>query len=109
MIKKIHIIVILILLLSAINTPCFADTAGNKLTRGAANIFTGWLEIPLNMYQTSINENPFLGITLGFAKGIGMTIVRTCVGAYELATFPFPFPEDYKPLMEPEYVFQKEI
>ena len=34
-----------------------------------------------------------------------MSIVRTGAGIYEIATFPFPLPENYKPILEPEYVF----
>ena len=40
-------------------------------------------------------------------KGIGMTLVRTGAGIFEVATFPFPVPEAYKPVIEPEYVFDK--
>ena len=42
------------------------------------------------------------------AKGIGMTIVRTGAGIYEVVTFPFPIPEDYGPVLEPEFVFSEE-
>jgi len=40
------------------------------------------------------------------AKGVGMTIVRTGAGVYETVTFPFPIPEGYTPVIEPEYVMQ---
>ena len=66
-----------------------------KLSRGLANILTGWVEIPKNIYNTSIESNPLIGLTVGVAKGIGMSIVRTGAGVYELITFPFPLPEDY--------------
>ncbi len=88
--------------------PCFADNAGHKLLRGVGNILTGWLEIPMNIYNTSVEENAFVGMTVGLAKGVGMTVARTCVGAYETITFPFPIPEDYRPILDPEYVFQTE-
>lgn len=86
-------------------TVCFADDAFTKLGRGVANTLTGWVEIPKNVYSVSTDQNAFAGITLGLAKGAGMTIVRTGAGIYEVATFPFPVPQDYKPILEPEYVF----
>jgi len=105
--KKLFIIFCCLIAIAIISKPCYADNAGHKLVRGVGNILTGWLEIPMNIYNTSVEENPFVGITVGLAKGIGMTIARTCVGAYETITFPFPLPEDYRPIMEPEYVFNK--
>lgn len=83
----------------------FAQDPFTKLGRGVANALTGWVEIPKNIYAVSHEHNPFAGITLGLAKGVGMTIVRTGAGFYEIATFPFPLPENYKPVLEPEYVF----
>ena len=32
-----------------------------------------------------------------------MAIVRPAVGAYELASAPFPAPANYEPILEPEY------
>ncbi len=83
----------------------YAQDPGKKLMRGLANILTGWVELPKNIYETSVEDNMFSGITIGLAKGIGMTIVRTGAGIYETVTFPFPIPEEYAPVLEPEYVF----
>ena len=94
---------IVILLTSA--TLCFAQDPFTKLGRGVANTLTGWVELPKNIYSTSVEKNALAGMTLGLAKGAGMTIVRTGAGIYEIATFPFPLPENYKPILEPEYVF----
>ncbi|OGW84040.1 MAG: hypothetical protein A3C47_01440 [Omnitrophica bacterium RIFCSPHIGHO2_02_FULL_51_18] len=96
--------VICVLVLSAA-TVCFANDAFTKLGRGVANALTGWVELPKNIYNVSVEENALAGVTLGLAKGAGMTIVRTGAGIYEIATFPFPLPQDYKPILEPEYVF----
>ena len=85
---------------------CLAqDDAFSKLGRGVANTLTGWVELPKNVYNTSVEDNAFTGMTLGLAKGAGMTLVRMGAGIFEVATFPFPVPEDYKPVLEPEYVF----
>ena len=84
---------------------CFAGDAFTKLGRGVANTLTGWVELPKSIYNTSKENNAFAGMTLGLAKGAGLSIVRTGAGIFEVATFPFPLPENYKPILEPEYVF----
>ena len=43
------------------------------------------------------------GFTLGFAQGLGKTVVRELVGVYELLTAPFPLPSGYQPILEPEF------
>lgn len=75
-----------------------------KLFRGIANLTTGWLEIPkqIAVAQQELGTGP--GFTWGVAKGIGYAVARTASGAFEIVTFPFPVPEDYRPIMNPEYV-----
>ncbi len=97
--------VMVVVFLLSVPAVCFANDAFTKLGRGVANTLTGWIELPKNIYKTSVDENALAGVTLGLAKGAGMTIVRTGAGIYEIATFPFPVPQDYKPILEPEYVF----
>ena len=94
-----------VMLLCMMTSICFAQDAFTKLGRGVANTLTGWIELPKNIYNTSVEGNAFTGMTLGLAKGAGMTFVRTGAGIYEIATFPFPLPENYRPILEPEYVF----
>ena len=98
----VHAVALIVILAS---TVCFASDPFTKLGRGVANTLTGWVELPKNIYNTSVEDNAFAGMTLGLAKGAGMTLVRTGAGIYEIATFPFALPEDYKPILEPEYVF----
>ncbi len=88
-----------------INSACFAQDPFTKLGRGVANTLTGWVELPKNIYNTSVKDNAFTGLTLGLARGVGMTVVRTGAGLFEIATFPIPLPQDYRPTLEPEYVF----
>ncbi|MDD5449262.1 MAG: exosortase system-associated protein, TIGR04073 family [Candidatus Omnitrophica bacterium] len=102
------IVIISIFFILNIASVCYAQDAGKKLGRGLVNILTGWLELPKNIYETSAKSNPLAGITIGLAKGLGMTVVRTGAGIYETATFPLALPQDYKPILEPEYVLNKE-
>ena len=79
--------------------------AFGKLARGAANTVTGWVEIPKRVYETSVSSGPFAGWTWGLLRGLGHGFVRTIGGVYEVVTFPFRAPRDYRPVIRPEYVF----
>lgn len=83
----------------------YAENALVKLGRGLVNAATGWLEIPQKIYTTSRDENVFVGATVGTAKGIGWSIIRTVAGIYEVVTFPFPIPKSYESVIDPPYIF----
>ena len=106
--RKGLVIVLAILVILSIAQPLYAQDAGKKLFRGVGNVLTGWVEIPKQIYDESVNSNILVGLTWGTLKGCGWTIIRTVTGAYEVVTFPFPIPEGYKPIVEPEFVFSKE-
>jgi putative exosortase-associated protein (TIGR04073 family) len=79
-----------------------------KGVRGAANIVTGWVEIPKQIYVTGTDTGWLRGAIIGPLKGIGMTVVRTVSGAGELLTFFIAYPGFYDPWIEPRFVWQKE-
>lgn len=76
-----------------------------KLERGGANLLLGFMEFAYHMRQEDKGEMipPWI---LGLGKSLGYTLRRTFVGIYEILTFPFPVPEDYLPVIEPEFVWQ---
>lgn len=76
-----------------------------KLTRGTVNIFTGWVELPKRIQQTSEESGALAGFTWGLLRGLGYGFTRTAAGFYELLTFPFPAPPGYESVIQPEYVF----
>ena len=78
---------------------------GNKLKRGVINIATGWVELFNQPHKVGQEEGFGAGATKGVALGIGWTVARTVVGAWDTATFLFPVPSDYAPVLDPEYVF----
>ena len=84
------------------------DGMAAKGVRGAANMVTGWLEIPKQIYVTGKETTWLRGAVIGPFKGIGMTFVRTLAGVGELATFFVAYPGFYEPWFEPSYVWQKE-
>ena len=106
--RGIIVILALMFVLNLWSTNCYSQNPIKKLGRGVANIITGWVEIPKNVYETSQDENILMGLTIGLAKGLGMSVIRTGAGIYDAVTFPFPIPQDYEPLLEPEYVLGEE-
>ena len=86
----------------------YCQDAARKLSRGVANIVTSPFEIPKNVTETyykelAIHDSIFLGIP----KGIAMMVQRLAVGAFETVTFPFPVPEGYRPVVEPEFMWDR--
>src|ERR1039457_3642499 len=63
-----------------------------KAGRGLANMTTGWLELPKQIYTTSKEDGTAKGILLGPLKGLGMTLVRTVAGVGEFVTFFVAYP-----------------
>ena len=77
----------------------------SKLLRGVTNVVTGWVEVPKRIHETTERSGAGAGFTYGFVRGLGYGFVRTAAGAYETVTFPFPAPPDFRPVMQPAYVF----
>ncbi len=61
-----------------------------KLSRGAANIAFGWLEVPQCIAQINDREGNAAAFSYGIIRGVGRTLARVGTGIYEVATFPFP-------------------
>jgi putative exosortase-associated protein (TIGR04073 family) len=100
---SIRLLAVVSLALALAATPARAQTAPRKLGRGLAAMTTSFLEVPGNMVAETRALGPGEGIPLGFAKGLGMIVVRTLVGVYEFVSAPFPAPADYRPIIEPEF------
>ena len=78
-----------------------------KLGRGLSNCLTFVIEVPNQISKTNNCEGPAAAATVGLVKGVVMAAFRAVVGAYEVATFPFPLPECYKPILtDPEYMLE---
>lgn len=84
------------------------DGMAAKGVRGAANLVTGWAEIPKQIYVTGEETGWLRGAVIGPFKGIGMALVRTVSGAGELVTFFVAYPGYYDSWIEPRFVWQKE-
>lgn len=84
------------------------DSMAAKGVRGAANLVTGWFEIPKQIYLTNEESGWMRATAIGPFKGIGMAVVRTVSGAGELLTFFVAYPGFFDPWIEPRFVWQKE-
>jgi putative exosortase-associated protein (TIGR04073 family) len=73
-----------------------------KLGRGImeATEFARLGELGRTMEQTALTGAPDTAYTTGFIRGINRSLIRTAVGAFDIATFPIPIPT-YGPLLTP--------
>ncbi len=94
--------------ITAFAEPMDGGKGFGKLTRGAINTVTGWVEIPKRIQETSTDSGAFAGFTWGLMRGLGYGFVRTAAGLYECFTFPFPAPPGYEPVIQPEFVYSAE-
>lgn len=76
----------------------------HKLGRGVTNTLTCWVEIPRNIAIEWEKTDPATGFFMGTVIGTGWGFARLATGVFETVTFPFPVPEDYQPMLEPEFV-----
>lgn len=76
-----------------------------KLERGGANALLGGLEFVYHLRQPDEGQWVPPWFT-GMAKGFYHTLERSLVGIYEILTFPIPIPEDYLPVLEPEFSWE---
>ena len=106
MLKKIMLSLLIGMILLQ-STTLAAQTRKRKLLRGAVNTLTGWIELPKNIYDKTVEDNLATGLTAGLIGGVGMSVVRTGTGVYEVITFPVPCPENYEPILEPEFVLSE--
>lgn len=81
--------------------------AFDKLGRGVANLFGGWLEIPLNIHKRYSAHDTGASFFTGAAHGIFRGAVRTGVGLYETVTFLIPYPEQFAPILPTIEYFQR--
>jgi putative exosortase-associated protein (TIGR04073 family) len=76
-----------------------------KLSRGVANILTGPGEMFRLTSMVGRRDGYIAASTVGIAQGLWRTLLREVAGVYEVLTFWGPIPEDYQPLIMPEFVY----
>ncbi|PWB81303.1 MAG: exosortase system-associated protein, TIGR04073 family [Candidatus Methylomirabilota bacterium] len=84
-----------------------ATSATKKAVRGATNAALGVVtEVPKTVYYDALEDGPLYGLTVGALEGLSWGIARTLTGVYEIVTAPFPIPEGYRPIYQPQYPFE---
>lgn len=78
-----------------------------KLGRGLVNDLTFWMELPIAWVDYFDQRDPFTAIIWGTADGIVKSADRGWGGVYETVFFTVPSPRYYKPLLDPETVFDE--
>jgi len=78
-----------------------------KFARGVTNVATGWMELPRSVYVSGRDKGALQGMTIGLLQGVGMTVVRTVAGAFEVISFLVPSPGFYDPLLERPLVWSE--
>jgi len=76
-----------------------ADDPLAKFSRGVCNILTCYAEVQNQAKKVKDEQGSFAGMTYGLVKGLVMTGMRALVGIFEVATCPFPWPPEYKPIL----------
>src|ERR1051326_3068997 len=74
-----------------------------KLGRGIANVLFGFVEVPNQITHVTSDKGGAAGVTYGVGKGLVRWVAREFTGAYDVVTFPVPFPKGYRPVMKPEF------
>lgn len=104
-----RLFIIFLIICGLLTMDCGLVYAGDpveKLARGITNVATSWVEIPKEIGRSVEKSGDFAGLFVGPFKGIAKAIGRTVVGVYDVVTFPIPLPRQYKPVIEPEFVFE---
>ncbi len=106
--KKVLLIGLIFLIVLFLSMPAYCDDPIKKLGRGICNVVTCPFEVLEQIKRTNNSDGPMAALTYGVLKGVGMTGLRAVVGVYEVATFPIPLPQGYKPILtDPEYFFEE--
>jgi putative exosortase-associated protein (TIGR04073 family) len=82
------------------------NAMGHKLSRGFLNVIFGWMEVPKQIGKKINETDPLTGMVVGGVEGLSWGFCRTAAGFYEVATFPFPCPNRYEPIIDPEFVLK---
>ena len=85
-----------------------SNKALEKFSRGVTNIVSSPGELAVQT-PAAMEQSPdyLTGYIMAVGRGIGYMLLRAASGIYDVATCPFPGPTNYRPIMEPETIFEK--
>lgn len=79
--------------------------ATRKLGRGVCNIITCPLELLRVPDLVGRSDGYLAASTVGLARGLVHGVLRGLAGVIEVVTFPIEVPNDFGPIVKPEYVW----
>ena len=109
--KKSFIFIIILTLFCA--SQAFAESnPGKKLYRGVVNVVTAPVEIPKQARAYWIEgaqktDHILVWIGSGTVWGMVQTVKRAGSGIWDIVSFPFEKPDQYEPLLKPDFVFDE--
>ncbi len=83
----------------------YMDGVWRKLGRGVANIGTGPLEILRTPALVGRADGYISAMTVGMLQGAWRVLLREVTGVFEIVTFAVEIPDNFAPLMKPEFVW----
>ena len=83
------------------SAPAHAGNPASKLGQGVSNIVLSPIELVNGIKIVGASADPVTGVVGGLLAGTVLLGRRILVGAYEVVTFPIPFPSDYEPVLDP--------
>jgi len=83
------------------------EDPGTKLGRGLTNVVASPGEYYVQTSKLSPSRDPMARLFTGVFKGTCAMVERAGIGAYDVLTFPLPFPAEYKPVIQPPTVMDE--
>ena len=77
-----------------------------KLQRGFLNIALSPIEVSNELSKEKKNDTFPPSWVAGLGRGTFFMVGRALTGAYEMVTFPVPYPANYQPVLKPEFAWQ---
>ena len=88
-------------------SPANADDMLTKLGRGITNVATSPFEILVQPFRIGwADQKPYNSLGQGIVQSLYYAVARCLTGVYDIVTFPFPVPADYKPVFFPETLME---
>lgn len=78
-----------------------------KLQRGFLNVALCPIEISNELAKEVRNDTLPPSWFAGAGRGAFYAVGRALVGVYEMVTFALPYPAKYKPVLQPEFAWEK--
>ncbi len=107
--KKMLSMILCLAFLVSFSSVAQAQNPFRKLGRGVVNVVTSPFEILTQIAEVSEEEGAMTGFSWGLLKGCFNTVGRAVVGVYEIATFPFPIPAGYEPIIDEPEIYTSEF